>query len=72
MPIVVDHMALNDILGPPVFDMEVSANRRRSVLVFLVLALLLFVAGVGAAHPARRGGGSGVDPPGWRAHVRGS
>ncbi|XP_056907478.1 lon protease homolog 2, peroxisomal isoform X2 [Takifugu flavidus] len=28
--------------------------------------------GVGAAHPARRGGGSGVDPPGWRAHVRGS
>uniref|UniRef100_H2S9G5 Lon peptidase 2, peroxisomal n=1 Tax=Takifugu rubripes TaxID=31033 RepID=H2S9G5_TAKRU len=28
--------------------------------------------GVGAAHPARRGGGSGVDAPGWRAHVRGS
>lgn len=27
MPIVIDHMALNDILGPPLFDMEVSASR---------------------------------------------
>lgn len=26
MPIVIDHMALKDILGPPLFDMEV---RRR-------------------------------------------
>lgn len=26
MPIVIDHLALKDILGPPLFDMEVSRN----------------------------------------------
>lgn len=27
MPIVIDHMALTDILGPPLFDMEVSTSQ---------------------------------------------
>lgn len=28
MPIVIDHVALKDILGPPLFEMEVSRNIR--------------------------------------------
>lgn len=42
---MVDHVALKDILGPPMFDHEVSARRRhrRGVLVFPVLLLFLFV-----------------------------
>uniref|UniRef100_A0AAX7UUX5 Lon N-terminal domain-containing protein n=1 Tax=Astatotilapia calliptera TaxID=8154 RepID=A0AAX7UUX5_ASTCA len=31
LPIVIDHIALKDILGPPVFEMEVSRERKSSM-----------------------------------------
>jgi len=30
MPIVIDHIALKDILGPPLFEMEVSIKQMRT------------------------------------------
>uniref|UniRef100_A0A669DRZ8 Lon peptidase 2, peroxisomal n=1 Tax=Oreochromis niloticus TaxID=8128 RepID=A0A669DRZ8_ORENI len=37
LPIVIDHIALKDILGPPVFEMEVSRERERAACAVFII-----------------------------------